>query len=95
MSTIHSQVIKGCSVGQFLNGSTFGRFNCSFKDVCASVERLRASGYITRNPDHPHILVYVPDPGEEEPSVEHGYTNSSVVEVSEYNQNYWGKQDIR
>ena len=52
--------------------------------MCASVERLRASGYITRNPDHPHILVYVPDPGEEEPSVEHGYTNSSVVEVSEY-----------
>ena len=65
-----------------MNGSEFGRFNCSFKDVCASVERLRASGYLERNPDYPQILVYVPDPGEEV-SIEQPGCSTPVIEVNE------------
>ena len=65
-----------------MNGSEFGQFNCSFKDVCASVERLRASGYLGRNHDHPQILVYIPNPGEEL-SVEQPECSTPVVEVSE------------
>ena len=51
-------------MGQFDNGTSFGRFDCSFKDICSHVERLVMDGYIKRDQTHPQMLKYVPDPSE-------------------------------
>ena len=79
---LYGQVIKGCSVGHFEGGASFGRFLCGFKDVCSRVECLVVNGYIKRDTDHPQMLIYVPDPTEGSPRSSAASPQGNEVEVS-------------
>ena len=58
---IFLQVIHACSVGQYEHGPSFGRFDCTFHDVCSRVYHLVKDGYIAHSPSNQQILVYMPD----------------------------------
>ena len=67
VDNIAIKIIKGCGLGQFDDRISFGRFDCSYKDVCSRIERLIVDGYIKRNSIHQQILMYIPDLSEEAP----------------------------
>jgi len=75
------QVIKGCSLGRFDKGTSFGRFDCDYHDVCSRVDRLIASGYIKRDLNNRQMLVYLPEASTEEQSEQ----PSSTVSIGSSN----------
>ena len=59
---LHWQIIKGCGVGKFDQGANFGRFDCTFRDVCSRINRLVLDGYVKRDENNQHMLAYIQDP---------------------------------
>ena len=48
-------------MGKFELGSPFGRFDCTYEDVCSRVYHLVKESYIAHSPTNQQMLVYVPE----------------------------------
>ena len=60
--TFGIQIIKGCGAGKFDQGASFGRFECTFRDVCSRINRLILDSYVKRDENNQHMLTYIQDP---------------------------------
>ena len=55
-------MVTACRAGRSTGGRSFDRFECTFDDILASVDRLTFSGYLERDKDKAQVLVYQEEP---------------------------------